>query len=234
MNHTKAYGYLEVKSFNDDKRIITGIATTPNTDRAEDVVDPRGAKFTLPIPFLWQHDHTQPIGDVIEAKVTDAGIEVVIQLASIKEEGSLKDRLDTAWLSIKNKLVKGLSIGFRAIEYSFIENSYGIHYTVWDWYELSAVTIPANAEATITTVKQLFTTTTTESQKQPANKSDAVINADSVSKNSGVPNQPTQTAKEQVALIPAKSSPESPVGVATKKHLVVSLAPTNKHLIVKL
>ncbi|PIT24083.1 hypothetical protein BGI36_01255 [Snodgrassella communis] len=233
MNHTKAYGYLEVKSFDDDKRIITGIATTPNTDRAEDIVDPRGAKFTLPIPFLWQHDHTQPIGDVIEAKVTDAGIEVVIQLASIKEEGSLKDRLDTAWLSIKNKLVKGLSIGFRAVEYSFIENSYGIHYTAWDWYELSAVTIPANAEATITTVKQLFTTTA-ESQKRPADKSDAVINAGSVSKNSGMSNQPTQIAKEQDAFVPADSLPESLVGVATKKHLVVSLAPTNKHLIVKL
>ena len=29
----------------------------------------------------------------------------------------------------------------------------GIHFEEWDWLELSAVTIPANAECTITTIK---------------------------------------------------------------------------------
>ena len=31
----------------------------------------------------------------------------------------------------------------------------GIDFSEWDWFELSAVTIPANADATITTIKSI-------------------------------------------------------------------------------
>ncbi len=47
----KAYSLLQVKSFDDEQRIIKGIASTPSPDRADDIVDPQGAKFALPIPF---------------------------------------------------------------------------------------------------------------------------------------------------------------------------------------
>ena len=62
----KAYSLLQVKSFDAEQRIIKGIASTPSPDRADDIVDPQGAKFALPIPFLWQHMHSQPIGEVTE------------------------------------------------------------------------------------------------------------------------------------------------------------------------
>lgn len=153
--YSKAFGLMTVKSVNEDQRIIKGIATTPTPDRVADIVDPMGAKFTLPIPFLWQHDKEQPIGEVVAAQVTESGIEVEIHIAKIEEDGSLKMRIDEAWQSIKSGLVKGLSVGFRGLEYNYIENSYGIHFKVWDWYELSAVTIPANMEASITSVKKL-------------------------------------------------------------------------------
>src|SRR5690625_5761358 len=61
-------------------------------------------------------------------------------------------RLQEAWHSIKTGLVRGLSIGFNPKEYSFMDNG-GVHFLKWDWTELSAVTIPANAEATITAIK---------------------------------------------------------------------------------
>src|SRR5690606_25612995 len=61
-------------------------------------------------------------------------------------------RLDEAWQSIKSGLVRGLSIGFRPIKYAFLDDG-GVEFSEWDWYELSAVTIPANAEASITSVK---------------------------------------------------------------------------------
>ena len=153
--YSKAFGLMTVKSVNEDQRIIKGIATTPTPDRVDDIVDPMGAKFTLPIPFLWQHDKEQPIGEVVAAQVTKSGIEVEIHIAKIEEDGSLKMRIDEAWQSIKSGLVKGLSVGFRGLEYNYIENNYGIHFKVWDWYELSAVTIPANMEASITSVKKL-------------------------------------------------------------------------------
>jgi uncharacterized protein len=151
----KAYSLLQVKSFDDEQRIIKGIASTPSPDRSDDIVDPQGAKFALPIPFLWQHMHSQPIGEVTEAVVTDKGIEVTVQIAKIEEEGKLKDRIDEAWQSIKSGLVKGLSIGFRGLTVEDIPRSWGLHFKEWEWFELSAVTIPANAEASITEIKSI-------------------------------------------------------------------------------
>ncbi len=151
----KAYSLLQVKSFDAEQRIIKGVASTPSPDRADDIVDPQGAKFALPIPFLWQHMHSQPIGEVTEAVVTDKGIEVTVQIAKIEEEGKLKDRIDEAWQSIKSGLVKGLSIGFRGLTVEDIPRSWGLHFKEWEWFELSAVTIPANAEASITEVKSI-------------------------------------------------------------------------------
>lgn len=152
MEH-RAYSLLEIKAVDDDARVITGIATTPETDRMGDVVEPEGAEFKLPIPLLWQHDSHQPIGEVFAAKVTSAGIEIKARIAKLDEPGALKDRLDSAWLSIKNKLVRGLSIGFQPIEHAHIDGSFGIRFVKWLWLELSAVTIPANAGASIQSLK---------------------------------------------------------------------------------
>ena len=149
------YSLFEVKSFDEDKRVLTGIATTPSPDRMDDVVEPKGAQYNLPIPFLWQHDHSKPIGHVTQAKVTDKGIEVSVQLAAVEEAGPLKDLLDMAWQSIKSGLVRGLSIGFKAVESANIDGSWGRRFLKWDWLELSAVTVPANAEASITAIKSI-------------------------------------------------------------------------------
>ncbi len=154
---TKAYSTLTIKSVTDtdDERIITGIATTPSTDRDDDVLEPTGAKFALPIPLLWQHNHNQPIGEVISATVTEKGIEIVAKIAKISDDGKLKERIDEAWQSIKSGLVKCLSVGFKIKEYNYLESSWGLHIKEWEWYELSVVAIPANADAVITSVKQI-------------------------------------------------------------------------------
>jgi len=152
----RAYSLITLKSVDEDKRILSGVATTPTPDRMNDVVEPKGAEFSLPIPFLWQHDASQPIGHVTKAKVTKDGIEVQVQLAKIIDPGTLKDRIDEAWQSIKAGLVRGLSIGFKALEFSRLEDG-GLRFIKWSWLELSAVTIPANGEATITAIKSLDT-----------------------------------------------------------------------------
>lgn len=165
---TKAYSTLKVKSVDDtgEARIITGIATTPSTDRDDDIVETKGAQFALPIPLLWQHNHNQPIGEVTAATITDAGIEITASIAKIDEAGALKDRIDEAWQSIKSGLVKCLSIGFKTLEYTYIENSWGLHIKAWEWYELSAVTVPANPDAVITSVKQIKAAFDDVTQKQ--------------------------------------------------------------------
>ncbi len=156
----RARSLLEIKSIDAEQRTITGLASTPSTDRAGDIVESTGAQFTLPIPLLWQHDSRQPIGDVFAAKVTSAGIEIKARIATIDEPGNLKDRLDEAWQSIRSGLVRGLSIGFQSLEEVEIKDTKrttGFRFLKWLWLELSAVTIPANQQATIFTVKHFDT-----------------------------------------------------------------------------
>ena len=151
----RAYAILQIKSIDEDSRVITGIATTPTPDRSGDIVEPAGASFQLPIPLLWQHNSREPIGEVFAATVTPDGIEIQARLATIDDPGKLKDRLDEAWQSIKAKLVRGLSIGFKPLEEARISDTYAYRYSKWLWLELSAVTIPANADATIHAIKAL-------------------------------------------------------------------------------
>lgn len=148
----RCYSTLAIKSVNEDERIIEGIASTPSPDRMDDIVEPMGAKFALPLPFLWQHRHDQPIGHVEYAKPNKNGIPFRVRLAKVDEPGELKTRLDAAWQAIKAKLVRAVSIGFRVLAYEIMKNG-GWRITEWEWLELSAVTIPANAEATITNIK---------------------------------------------------------------------------------
>lgn len=154
---TRAYSTFEIKAMDEagGKRLFTGIASTVSADRMCDVVEPKGMQAKLPTPLLWQHDSAQPIGWVTAARVTDKAIEVDCEIASIADAGNLKDRLDEAWQSIKSKLVRGLSIGFNPLESARIEGTYGYRYLQWELLELSAVTVPANADCSITSIKSL-------------------------------------------------------------------------------
>jgi HK97 family phage prohead protease len=149
----RAWSRFAIKSLNDELRILEGVATTPTPDRMSDVVEPLGAEFTLPLPFLWQHNSEQPIGHVTAAKPTKDGIPVTIELVKTDEPGKLKDRLDEAWQSIKLGLVRGLSIGFAPLESSYIEKTGGIHFLKYLLLEISAVTVAANAEASIAVIR---------------------------------------------------------------------------------
>lgn len=149
----RAWSVLEIKTINEDLRIIEGMATTPRPDRMEDVVNPNGAKFKLPLPFLMQHDASpeSSVGHVIEATVTDKGIRIRAQI----ERDPLLPELDKAWARIKKGLVRGLSIGFRSLEPPKpIEGTrFGVLWDAWEWLELSAVVVPANADCNIATIK---------------------------------------------------------------------------------
>lgn len=151
----KAHSLLTIKASSESngRRTFTGIATTPTPDSYGDVVEPKGAEFKLPIPLLWMHDSSDPIGWITRAKVTDEGIEVEGEVATVTEEGELGARLTKAWQMLKAGLVQGLSIGFRGLEAAEIKGTWGYRFTKWLWLELSAVTIPANQDATIVAIK---------------------------------------------------------------------------------
>jgi HK97 family phage prohead protease len=150
----RAYSLIEIRAVSDDKRTFTGWATTPATDRMGDVIDPMGAKFKNPVPLLHQHDSQRPIGLVKLKKATEAGIEFEAEIPVIEEPGQLKERVDLAWAEIKAGLVRAVSIGFRPLKDGYeVMKDGGWFFHAIEILELSAVTIPANHQAVITTIK---------------------------------------------------------------------------------
>jgi HK97 family phage prohead protease len=199
---SKAYSKLTIKSVSDaEERVIVGVASTPTPDRSNDIVEPMGVEFALPIPLLWQHNHMQPIGEVTSATVTENGIEITAKIVQIDELGALKDRIDEAWQSIKSGLVKCLSIGFRPIEYNYLEN-YGIHFLKWEWFELSAVTIPDNRESQITSVKDFRQVFASESLPASGQKSTEKPETSQTDNSSDV----AEVDQPQAASTPASAS----------------------------
>lgn len=154
MNVQRAYSLFEVKSLDAEQRVFRGVATTPTADRMGDTIDPMGATFKNPLPLLHQHDHRLPIGLVKFDKPTKQGIEFEAEIPSIEEPGPLKDRIDTAWGEIKHGLVRAVSIGFRSLKHAYRDDG-GIEFQEIEIYELSSVTVPANADAIVTAVKSM-------------------------------------------------------------------------------
>lgn len=154
LDMNRMYSLLMVKKVDGELRMLSGIATTPTPDRMGDIVEPKGIQFKNPMPLLWQHRHDKPVGEVRFKKPTDEGIEFDAKI--LKSEGvesaALRERLDEAWDSVKLGLVRGVSIGFIPLEFNFMKDG-GLRIEKSEVMELSLVTIPANAEATILQVK---------------------------------------------------------------------------------
>lgn len=146
------YSVLQIKSIDSDTRVIKGVATTPAPDRVGDIVEPLGVTYANPLVLLHQHDHDSPVGTVVFDKPTAKGITFTATLPVIEQPGKLKDRVDMAWQEVALGLIRAVSIGFRPIEYSWMEEG-GIRFIESEVYELSLVSVPAQAEAVITSVK---------------------------------------------------------------------------------
>ena len=154
LDMNRMYSVLNVKTVDAKQRRVFGIATTPTTDRMGDIVESDGIIFKNPMPLLWHHKHDKPVGEVSFKRPTKDGIEFEAHITDPAgaESPTLKDRLMEAWDSVKLGLVKGASIGFIPLEFNFMKDG-GLRIEKSEVFELSLVTIPANAEATILQIK---------------------------------------------------------------------------------
>jgi HK97 family phage major capsid protein/HK97 family phage prohead protease len=149
----RAYALLSVKSVDGDRRTIAGMASTPTPDRRGDILEPLGASFRNPLPLLLHHDRERPVGRVT-LTATRSGIAFEAQLPDIAEPGVLRDRVNEAWQMIKAGLITGVSIGFRPLADGVkMLASGGAHLLKTEICELSLVTVPANVETTIHSIK---------------------------------------------------------------------------------
>lgn len=146
----RLFGTLELRAVNEDLREFEGIANTDALDDHGTVVEPSGARFTLPLPLLWFHDQKTPVGEVTSAELRGGKWYVKGTIRKVTEAGKVKDATDEAWHALKYKLVRGLSIGFTSLKEK------GNRFIEWAWRELSLVSIPSNQEATILAVRSAF------------------------------------------------------------------------------
>jgi HK97 family phage prohead protease len=150
----RAYSTFAVKSLDDEQRWFTGLATSPVPDRVGDIVDPLGVRYRNPTVLLHQHRHDSPIGEVRFARPSSAGVGFTAKIPKISEPGPLRDRVDTAWGEVKHGLVRAVSIGFRLLESEPLPTG-GLRIKKCEIIELSTVSVPAQALATIDQVKAI-------------------------------------------------------------------------------
>ncbi len=134
------------KSSSDRKNtIIYGYASVfENPDLDNDIIA-KGAFKNLDsnkIKFLWQHDHSKPIGKIISADVDSYGLKIEAEINNSSIFGSEASAL------IKQKAVEGLSIGFRAKSCDYDGDGYRVIDDI-ELFEISVVTFPANGKAQI-------------------------------------------------------------------------------------
>lgn len=150
----QAYSLLTVKSVDEERRIIKGMATTPTVDRVNDVVVPEGVVFRGPINLHLYHKHEMPVGNVEFGRPTKAGIPFTATIPDVPEAGTVRERVNEAWHSVKYRLLGAVSIGFRAMADGVeLMKTGGLKFTKWEMLELSLVSVPANPEAVIQSFK---------------------------------------------------------------------------------
>jgi HK97 family phage major capsid protein/HK97 family phage prohead protease len=196
---TKRFGVstIEFKAIDELKGIIEGIASTPSLDRVGDIVEPKGAVFKLPIPLLFMHNHSKPIGHVTEAKVTDKGIYVRAEISKDVPVPFIQE----AWELIKGGLIRGLSIGFKPIETADIDGTWGQRFLKWEWLELSTVTVQANQDANIGVLKSIDAASRAASG---ANSNPGVSGPVFLSKSISIPKGQGMNIKEQLDQMKSK------------------------------
>lgn len=154
MNKQIGFTSLTVKAVDSAKRMIRGIATTPTPDRVNDVVEPLGITFKNPAVLLWMHRHDEPVGSVTFGKPTAKGVPFEATFPEISAPSQLAARVEEAFQSCVSGLIRHVSIGFRPIEYSVIQETGGLRFTKSEVYELSLVSVPAQPDASFEVVKQ--------------------------------------------------------------------------------
>lgn len=169
----KAFDF-QLKAADAESGIIEGYANAfGNIDRVGDITVPGAftdtlASFKADGLYLWQHDSSQPIGKILDAYEDEKGLYIKVQLiltiAKARECYEL----------MKAGVVKKMSIGYSIDEYEWLDADnipkylgddsatlkdmalamdYGRALKRVTLYEVSAVSIPANPKADLTSVK---------------------------------------------------------------------------------
>ena len=135
---------------------IEGYANTTSKDRVQDVV--AAWNWSEPIlssymkngfgTLLFMHDHDKPVGKILEVEGRDDGLFV---------RGFVSKSWKDAWM-VEEGLIKGFSIGYMIdwmnSRYDAQADTY--YLAIKELLEISIVTIPANQDSLISSIKSLI------------------------------------------------------------------------------
>lgn len=144
------YSSLSIKSITENG-LFSGYASIFNIiDKQNDLILPGAFKENLDtnkIKLLWQHNPSEPIGNIIDIYENDVGLYIVAHLLlGVK-------KAEEAYLMLKTGTINGLSIGYIPIKYDVDHESGARVLKQVELWEVSLVTFPANSEAQIINVK---------------------------------------------------------------------------------
>jgi HK97 family phage prohead protease len=144
---------LVVKELEDSGNLsIEGYANTTTKDRVGDIIleeawSKGGLNNYLMNPIVLAfHDHTKPIGQVVDYDISSKGLHVVAEIS--KAAGDVYNL-------IREGILKAFSVGFRVEDADYDSDSDIFVIKDLELLELSVVSIPANAN-TIFSVKKSF------------------------------------------------------------------------------
>ena len=136
---------LQVKENSEGNSLtIEGFANTTNKDRVGDVIleeawTKGGLDNYLKNPIvLAYHDPTQPIGEVVDYAINNKGLHVMAEIS--KAAGNVYEL-------VKQGVLKAFSVGFKVKDADYDKESDIFVIKDLELYELSVVSIPANADS---------------------------------------------------------------------------------------
>lgn len=154
MRERKRLGFtLEIKRLDDNGRFAGYASVFGVVDNQRDIVLRGAFERTIrgraqDIKLLWQHQQDEPIGvfDMIREDASGLYVEgrLLLEVQRAKE----------AYALLKEGAVSGLSIGYSPVRYTRDDKTGIRKLADVELWEISLVTFPANAAATVTVVKQ--------------------------------------------------------------------------------
>jgi len=145
-----------VRGYDDEKRIISFIFSTNSEDRKGDTINNNGwvlDDFNKNPVFLWQHDITeQPLGIIENLRVEEGDlVGDVVFWRSDRDPALWSDfdkKSDSIYEQYKKGFLKGASVRFKPLDFNpSSTKKNGIDYTKQYLLEISAVSVPDNADA---------------------------------------------------------------------------------------
>lgn len=131
---------------------IKGFANTTTKDRAGDIIPRSAWEGAKALPnyeknpiILAFHDHSRPIGKMVDYTISDQGLEIEAEISKSAPEYGL----------IEDGVLKSFSVGFRLLDAEYKSEVDAFMIKELELLEVSVVSVPCNQDSTFELAKSI-------------------------------------------------------------------------------